>query len=61
MEDKLQMDELAKKAAEEGDMQNEKSEYVPKYTVTGIFMLFYTLVYMSPPLSAFIDYIVLLF
>jgi hypothetical protein len=55
------MDELDKKAAEEGDIHNEKAEYVPKYTLTGILMVFKTLIYMSPPLSAFIDYIVLLF
>jgi len=55
------MEELDKKAEEEDDMDNEKAEYVPKYTPTGILMVFKTLVYTSPPLSAFIDYIVLLF
>jgi len=55
------MDELDKKAAKKDDMNTEKAEYVPKYTLTGILTVFKALIYMSPPLSAFIDYIVLLF
>ncbi|KAL4495277.1 hypothetical protein ABPG73_022322 [Tetrahymena malaccensis] len=32
-----------------------------QYTISGIFNLFYTLVYLSPPLSAYIDQVILLF
>lgn len=55
------MEELDKKAEEESEISNLKVDYVPKYTMAGILTSFKTLVYMSPPLSAFIDYIVLLF
>ncbi|KAL4476316.1 hypothetical protein ABPG74_010049 [Tetrahymena malaccensis] len=58
-----QMIEEQNKKAQQGAGENPETKeqgFVPKYSITSIFSLFYQLIYMSPPLSALIDYIVLL-
>ncbi|KAL4474822.1 hypothetical protein ABPG74_001518 [Tetrahymena malaccensis] len=61
-EQQQMIEELNKKALQDAgeNPENEEQGFVPKYTITSIFTLFYQLIYLSPPLSAFIDYVVLL-
>ncbi|EAR86437.2 phage head-tail adaptor family protein, putative (macronuclear) [Tetrahymena thermophila SB210] len=61
-EQQQMIEEQNKKALQDAgeNPENEEQGFVPKYTITSIFTLFYQLIYLSPPLSAFIDYVVLL-
>ncbi|KAL4462740.1 hypothetical protein ABPG72_014912 [Tetrahymena utriculariae] len=62
-EEQQKITEEQNKKAQLGAGENPESKeqgFVPKYSITSIFSLFYQLIYMSPPLSALIDYIVLL-
>ncbi|KAL4512379.1 hypothetical protein ABPG72_005381 [Tetrahymena utriculariae] len=61
-EQQQMIEEQNKKALQDAgeNPENEEQGFVPKYTITSIFSLFYQLIYLSPPLSAFIDYVVLL-
>ena len=56
-EGKQSIEEELKKSKE----LRQGSDSAPKFSVKGLLNLFYHLIYKSPPLSAFIDYIVLLF
>ncbi|EAR86318.2 phage head-tail adaptor family protein, putative (macronuclear) [Tetrahymena thermophila SB210] len=61
-EEQQKKEEKMKKALQKAgeNPENKEQGFVPNYTISGIFTLFYQLIYLSPPLSAFIDYVVLL-
>ncbi|KAL4474821.1 hypothetical protein ABPG74_001517 [Tetrahymena malaccensis] len=63
LDEQQQMIEQQNKKDSQNSRENPENAvqgYVPKYTIGSLFKLFYQLIYLSPPLSALIDYVVLL-